>query len=115
MAGKTDREAASGDFTRIRIEREGGVAGPIRRPPVIIEISELNSTEYREIAALIESVLLDELPDRFPGEPYPDAMQTTLVVETSRRVFRVTFQDGDGHPGELDEIAGRVWAHRPRH
>ncbi len=103
-----------GELTRIRIEREGGVVGPIRRPPVSLEISELNNSEYREIAALVASALLDELPERFPGEPYPDAMQTTLVVETTRRVFTVTFQDGDGHPEELDRIAGRVWARRPR-
>lgn len=99
---------------RIRLEQEGGVAGPIRRPPVILEFSELDNSESREITELLAAVVFEKLPERFPGEPYPDAMQTTLVVETVLREFKVTFQEGDGHPEELDRIAGRVWAHRRR-
>jgi hypothetical protein len=99
---------------RIRLERSGGVAGPIRRPPVAIDVQLLNSDEQSAVLQLIEAADLPHLPAHFSGAAYPDAVQTTVVLEDGAFDACVTFRDGDGHPAALEELANLLWKMRKR-
>ncbi|MEE3622871.1 protealysin inhibitor emfourin [Nitrospirillum sp. BR 11752] len=95
----------------IECQRQGGLAFPLRRPAISVEVAGLDAAERQALQRLVQAADLAGQPADYPGPGYPDALETQLTVTWPGHTVRVRFRDGDGHPAPLDELAGWVLRH----
>ncbi|MEA1673883.1 protealysin inhibitor emfourin [Nitrospirillum sp. BR 11163] len=97
----------------VECQRQGGIAFPLRRPKISLEVAGLDEGERQALLRLVRAADIADQPAAFPGPGHPDALETQLTVTWPGRSATVRFRDGDGHPAPLDELAGWVLRHKP--
>ncbi|MDE1145740.1 MAG: hypothetical protein PW843_03865 [Azospirillaceae bacterium] len=96
----------------IECQRQGGIAFPMARPRIAMAVTDLPAEEQAALRDLVQAANVGAQPTRFPGPGHPDAVETELVVRWPEHSATLRFRDGDGHPAQLDELAGWVLRHR---
>ncbi|MDZ5648843.1 protealysin inhibitor emfourin [Nitrospirillum sp. BR 11828] len=96
----------------IECQRQGGLAFPLRRPKISVEVADLDEAERQALQRLMQAADMAEQPADYPRPGYPDALETQLTVTWPGHSASVRFRDGDGHPAPLDELAGWVLRHK---
>ncbi|MEC4589605.1 protealysin inhibitor emfourin [Nitrospirillum amazonense] len=96
----------------VECQRQGGIAFPLRRPTVSVEVAGLDEAERQALSRLLQAADMADQPPAFPGPGHPDALETQLTVAWPDHSATVRFRDGDGHPAPLDELAGWVLRHK---
>lgn len=106
-----DMAQGQGDGGRIELQRSGGLAGGVRRPPVGVQENALAEDDRRDLDRLLAAADFFHQPERFAQSGFPDAMEFRLTVERANGRHSVVFRDGDGHPPQLDDLADWVKRH----
>ncbi|WP_044562827.1 protealysin inhibitor emfourin [Azospirillum sp. B4] len=97
----------------VECQRQGGIAFPLRRPGISLDVAGLGAAERQALRRLVEAADLAAQPARFPGPGHADALETILTVTWPGHSATVRFRDGDGHPAPLDDLAGWILRHKP--
>ncbi|MEA1651939.1 protealysin inhibitor emfourin [Nitrospirillum sp. BR 11164] len=95
----------------IECQRQGGVAFPLRRPKISVEVAGLDAADRQALLRLVQAAELASQPTAFPGPGHPDALETQLTVAWPSHSATIRFRDGDGHPAPLDDLAAWVLRH----